>query len=139
MLLWFVDFFIDKSVFGTPFNIFCNDNGEITKSDMEYVDDGSIININSKDAWLMSKIYGFQIPRFPTKKYVNSIEAVLPKEYKGTNDIQWSSVMPDNVYKKEVKRFINKSKDIFCNNDFKYYREIYRKQNILFHSLNTIF
>jgi hypothetical protein len=122
-------------VFGTPFNIFCNDNGEITKSDKECIEDGSIININSKDAWLMSKIYGFQIPRFPAKKYVNSIEAVLPENYTNTNTIQWASIMPDNVYKKEIKRFVNKTKDIFCNQDFRYYRETYQKQNILFKSL----
>lgn len=130
-----MDFFIDKKVFGTSYNIFCSDSGIITKTEQDYIPNDNTINVNSKDSWLLSKLYGFQIPRFPSKKYVNSIDAVMPKGYRESNDINWPSVMPEDVFNKESNRFINKSKDIFCNNDFRYYKDTYQKQNVLFQSL----
>ena len=123
-----MEFFINKKVFGSPFNIICKDNGEIVKTDEHPTD---ILDASSKEAWLLSKLFGFDLPRFPPKKFVRSMEHVTPIK----EDMPWFSILPENVYKKEVKKFIGRLQDSFGTFDFSYYRDSYCKHTPLFEAL----
>jgi len=123
-----VEFYITKQRLGTPFNLICRQDGSVEKS--VDVPEG-ILNINSKEAWLLSKIYNFSLPYFPPGKYVNSFREIVDKK----QDIPWAHVMPAAIYKTAVKKYVSKLKELFLDLDLTYYKEHYLSHSALFGSL----
>jgi hypothetical protein len=123
-----VEFYVNKKVFGTPFHLYCKKDGTVEKIHQV---PGNILDITSKKARNLSKLYNFTIPQFPPKKYKRSFYGLVDKDV----EIPWHDVMPKDKYQSVVKNYINSLKDIFLNLNISYYENCYEKHNELFDSL----
>lgn len=117
---------------GTPFHLLCDDFGEYHKAEQEPTD---TLSVKSKDIWLYSKLYGFDLPYFPPKRYVDSIGQVLEYEEKVIHNIPWHHIMPFDIYKEELKKYTGFFKQHLSNIKPDYVDNVYKQQNILFDSL----
>lgn len=119
-----VDFYFDKGFFGPPFYLICKENEE---TEISYEKPQNIdVCIGTLEAWVISKLYGFTISRFPPLKYkrfFNNLDNL---------DVPWHLVIPSKTYKKEVKKIVDQVKGNFHGLNLDYYHNCYKPQNKLF-------
>lgn len=125
-----VDFYFDKSFFQTPFYLYCKDDGTTEKLSAS---PANALCIGSKEAWVVSKLYGFWIPEFPPNKFRHFFIEQGIKDIR--KDVPWSLVLPEHVYKREVRRIVEQLRESLTGLDLTYYNEFYCPENRIFSDL----
>lgn len=123
-----MEFVINAKAFNTPFHLYCKQDGTVEK--VEVLPEG-VLDITSKKAFTMSKLYGFDLPKFPPKRFKNSFYGLVEKDTK----IPWIDIMPAEIYKKEVGSYVKSVKDSFLNLDTVYFDKCFKQHDELFESL----
>jgi hypothetical protein len=132
-----MDFGIDKAYFGTPFYLIVRDDGSVEKKNE--IKDEDIIMVGSLEAWVISKLYGFAIPRFPPAKYRRSFFG-MGLGHLTESQIPWEHVIPRRAYKEEVKKIISALREGFKkleedSDGLSYYKTYFKRQNEIFGDL----
>jgi len=125
-----MEFFINSKIFGTSFHLYCKQDGTVER--VQQVPN-NVLDITSKEAWELSKLYKFDIPKFPPKNYKRSFYGLIEKGI----EIPWHDIMPKDKYKNEITKYVNSLKDIFLGLNISYYNNCYKRHNVLFDSLQT--
>ncbi len=122
-----MDFYFDKSYFGTPFYLYCWCEDDLTTKLLEKPS-GGVLCIGSPEAHTVAQLYGFTIPRFPSLKYRRFF-------FKTPGPIPWELVLPKHVYKEEVQKIVQELKVKLGPMDLGYYKNYFLAQNGIFKDL----
>jgi hypothetical protein len=123
-----VEFVINADAFNTPFHLYCKQNGTVEK--VKELPEG-VLDTSSKDFLKIARLYGFELPTFPPKRFKNSFYGLVER---GT-PIPWIDVMPADIYKTEVSAYIKQIKDAFLDTDTVYYDKYFKEHDALFDAL----
>jgi len=134
-----MDFCIDKAYFGTPFYLVVRDDDDAIEKRMDETENKGLIMVGSLEAWIISKLYGFVIPRFPPAKYRRSFFGMNLGSHT-ENQIPWEHVIPRKAYKEEIKRVITGLRESFKRLEeddpgLSYYRTYFKRENEIFGDL----
>lgn len=122
-----MDFVIDSKVFGTPFHLYCKQDGSVEK--VRTYPEG-VLRTDSNEAVFLSNLFKQDIPTFPPRKYVRSFFGLVDIN----TTIPWIDVMSPEVYAEEVKSYVAEMKHVFLNINRNYYDTAYKAHTPLLES-----
>lgn len=137
-----VEFLLQRRMLGIKdFDLLVKDRKFIKKHVSKFVGKSTQdkIILPSKDYWKISKLYRRPVRSFPSYKFRKAYGLLLNPEADEKvhlpKDFPWRAVVPETVYKKEVKKTIEKLFDDYEKFDLGYYFKTYKRHEIVFSSL----
>lgn len=95
--------------------------------------------VPSSDYWEICKLYNRPYRTFPPRRFKKAYQSVLnpdgDQSWEFPRDFPWHSVIPNHVYKKELKVFVDELMGDYENLDLDYYFGPFKRHGVVFKSL----
>lgn len=95
--------------------------------------------IPSGDYWELCSLYNRPYRTFPPKRFKRAYQTVMnpggDSSWEFPRDFQWQAVIPKEIYKKELRNFVQELTEDYQDLTLDYYFGLYKKHEIVFNSL----
>lgn len=137
-----MEFLLQRKMLGNiDFDLLIRDRKYVKKHRSNFVGKSTPekLILPSKDYWKICKLYRRPIRLFPSYRFRKAYKLLLNPETGESKelpkDFPWRTVIPENIYKKEIKDLIKKLFDDYEGFDLEYYFKTYKRHEVIFSSL----
>jgi len=122
--------YLTKYTVGADFGLMLH-GGKFKKDFSNTIPTGAI-QIPGKEYHKIRKLHNLPYRTFPPERFRRPYESILKE--KGVK-LPWKKIIPHTIYQKELRAFVENIQKDFSEIDLSYYQNIFKKQDLLFRSL----